>query len=137
MASIEFLNLNTWDGLYPVLLPLGQKSMPAVGAASIGVVIPLSIFVVALFNFFYRICDCNAKSDSGGSSSSSSGDGSSRIITLNPPQADVPSQAWYGGGGAVDSSAAEAAAAFAILRSSSINQEQQYNGPRRMAGFQF
>ena len=60
-SAIEFMNLNTWDGLCPVLLPLGQKSMPSVGAASIGVLIPLTIFVVALFDFFYRICDCNAK----------------------------------------------------------------------------
>ena len=63
MASTDYLNLNSWDGLIPVLLPVGQRTMPGIGAASVGVAVPFVLFVVAFLEYAHRLMMKNFAGD--------------------------------------------------------------------------
>jgi hypothetical protein len=43
------LSLNQWDGIIPVILPVGPQTVSCIGVASAGVAVPFFFFVVALF----------------------------------------------------------------------------------------
>lgn len=97
MSTVEYLNLNTWDGLNPVLLPLGQKTMPGIEIASIGVLVPLAIFVMAMFDFFYNIWAWNLKE--GLKESATSSRQQFESISAWPPQQQSPQLYEMRGGG--------------------------------------
>ncbi len=57
------LNLNTWTGVVPVLLPWGEPTLSTVGVASTGVAVPFFCYVVAMFMVIVPIWMNNFESD--------------------------------------------------------------------------
>jgi hypothetical protein len=63
-ADLVFLNLDSaqmWDPACPVLLPLGAITISPIISASMGVLIPFLIFVIAQFWYLYGIWYANVK----------------------------------------------------------------------------
>lgn len=48
MAGLA-LNMSTWNGVIPVLLPWGQPTIAPIGVASAGVAVPFVLYVIAMF----------------------------------------------------------------------------------------
>ena len=69
----QLLDLNTWDRVSPVLLPLDPPTMVTVFTASLGVLMPFAIFVVALFSYLHTLWLLNASGDSDDNSYSALG----------------------------------------------------------------
>ena len=57
------INLSSWNGVVPVLLPLGQPTISAIGVASAGVAVPFFLYVVAMFMLVLPIWMQNFDSD--------------------------------------------------------------------------
>ena len=54
------LDINTWDHACPVLLPLDAPTMSTVFIASVGILVPFSIFVLAFFLYLHELWVGNA-----------------------------------------------------------------------------
>jgi hypothetical protein len=61
------LDINTWDHVCPVLLPLDAPTMSTVFIASMGVLAPFGIFVLAFFIYLHSLWLNNAKVNDDGS----------------------------------------------------------------------
>lgn len=85
MAAAMGLNLSTWTGVVPVVLPWGEPTLSVVGVASAGVALPFFFYVVAMFMLIVPIWMNNFESDQqrGGSSSSSK---SVMMVGMDPSQ---------------------------------------------------
>ena len=88
MASPLSLNINMWDSLCPVLLPVGQKTMPSIGMASVGLVIPFAIFVLAMFIYMNKIWHANVRPDN--NSAGPKAEGTHTIYTYAEYTTPVP-----------------------------------------------
>jgi hypothetical protein len=51
----QLLDINTWDHVCPVLLPVGASTMSTVFSASMGILVPFAIFVVAFFVYLHGL----------------------------------------------------------------------------------
>jgi hypothetical protein len=71
MAAV--LNLNTWNGVIPVLLPWGQPTISSIGVASAGVAVPFLIYVIAMFMTIVPIWMHNFEQDKQSASGKSQG----------------------------------------------------------------
>ena len=57
------LNLNTWTGVVPVLLPWGEPTISPIGVASAGVAVPFFIYIIAMFVIIVPVWMNNFESD--------------------------------------------------------------------------
>jgi len=57
------VNLSTWTGVVPVVLPWGEPTITAVGIASSGVAVPFFCYVIAMFMVIVPIWMNNFESD--------------------------------------------------------------------------
>ena len=87
MAAVTGLNLSTWTGVVPVVLPWGEPTLSVVGVASAGVALPFFFYVVAMFMLIVPIWMNNFESDqSRGGSGSSSSSKSVMMVGMDPSQ---------------------------------------------------
>jgi hypothetical protein len=63
MASVASLNISTWNGVIPVLLPWGQPTIAPIGVASAGVAVPFVLYVIAMFVIIIPIWMRNFEDD--------------------------------------------------------------------------
>ena len=49
------LNLDSWYGACPVVLPLGASTISSVYTGSIGILVPFIFFVLAMFSFLHTM----------------------------------------------------------------------------------
>jgi hypothetical protein len=66
VGVLDYLDLDSavmWDPACPVLLPLGPITIAPIMSASMGVLVPFILFVLAQFAFLYRMWDANARDD--------------------------------------------------------------------------
>ena len=61
MTSV--VNLNTWTGVVPVVLPWGEPTITSVGIASAGVAVPFFCYVIAMFMVIIPIWMNNFEDD--------------------------------------------------------------------------
>jgi len=59
----QLLDINTWDHVCPVLLPVGAPTMSTVFIASVGILIPFTTFVIAFFVYLHGLWIGNAADD--------------------------------------------------------------------------
>jgi hypothetical protein len=59
----QLLDINTWDHVCPVLLPIGAPTMSTVFIASMGILVPFSTFVIAFFVYLHGLWIGNAADD--------------------------------------------------------------------------
>jgi hypothetical protein len=57
------LSLNQWDGIIPVILPVGPQTVSCIGVASAGVAVPFFFFLVGMFYLLLPIWLNNFHSD--------------------------------------------------------------------------
>lgn len=69
-ANPNILSLNQWDGVVPVILPLGPQTISSIGSASAGVAVPFFFFLVAMYYILVPIWMSNFHSDKNCDSSS-------------------------------------------------------------------
>jgi len=62
MAALA-LNMSTWNGVIPVLLPWGQPTIAPIGVASAGVAVPFVLYVIAMFVIIIPIWMRNFEED--------------------------------------------------------------------------
>lgn len=62
-ATAAVLNLSSWTGVVPVILPWGEPTLSSVGVASAGVAVPFFCYVVAMFMVIVPIWMNNFDSD--------------------------------------------------------------------------
>lgn len=63
MTSV--LSLDTWTGVVPVLLPLGQPTISSIGVASAGIAVPFFFYILAMFVMIIPIWMKNHEEDKG------------------------------------------------------------------------
>ena len=59
----QLLDINTWDRVCPVLLPVGASTMSTVFIASMGILVPFSTFVIAFFVYLHGLWIGNSADD--------------------------------------------------------------------------
>jgi hypothetical protein len=103
VGVLDYIDLDSalmWDPACPVLLPLGAITISPIMSASMGILVPFVLFVIAQFVFLYRMWDANARDDDNPSSSSAGGDaeagGGKRAIRRS--RSDRRSSSLGGGG---------------------------------------
>ena len=57
------LNLSLWNGVIPVLLPLGQPTIAPIAVASAGVAVPFLLYVLGMFMLIVPIWMHNFEND--------------------------------------------------------------------------
>lgn len=62
-ANPNVLSLNQWDGVVPVILPVGPQTIASIGSASAGVAVPFFFFLVAMYYILVPIWMSNFHSD--------------------------------------------------------------------------
>lgn len=67
-AIPNVLSLNQWNGIVPVILPVGPQTISCIGTASAGVAVPFFLFLVAMYYILIPIWMSNFHSDKNASS---------------------------------------------------------------------
>ena len=57
------LNLETWNGVIPVILPWAKPTISSIGAASAGVAVPFFLYIIAMFYLIVPMWIENFESD--------------------------------------------------------------------------
>lgn len=64
------LLLNQWNGITPVILPVGPQTLPCIGLATAGVAVPFFLFLIAMFYLLVPLWLQNFHSDNNNNSNS-------------------------------------------------------------------
>lgn len=63
MATVGIIDLATWTGIVPVLLPWGEPTLSTINVASAGVSVPFSLYIIAMFMIIVPVWMQNFASD--------------------------------------------------------------------------